>query len=406
MIDDPNFPAVPAPREHQALEQLVDLLRGARWRIQREGGAAGPHLLLSRGKHRYAVALKVAVESRRDRLVPLFAAAILESQAFARMSSGSRPLAVVMAPRLPDRVVHELLDYADRMAPGVAIGIIDLEGRVEMRGPGLDGLRSIPSRPPSLKVPAPSHQPFDMFSDLNQWMLKVLLAPRVPAPLLNGPRSMVSSAAELARIAQVSAPSAFRLVRHLKEGRWLDEVAPLRLVRIQELLRRWKIAYARPQREIRTRWLIPGRPEQQLRQALRRYNSDSPLHRAQPRDGRSPVAARTRVCLGLFSAAEALGVGHVHGAPQHVYVERPDPLVFDTLGLSVAQPGDPVHVVVRIPRWPRSLFRGAVDREGVLVSDVLQVWLDVSEHPARGDEQAEEIWKRVLGPVVDEGSMA
>jgi hypothetical protein len=235
-------------------------------------------------------------------------------------------------------------------------------------------------------------------------MLKVLLAPRLPAPLLNASRSVVSSAAELAEVAGVSAPSAYRLVRHLNEEGWLDEVAPLRLVRVQELLRRWKAAYARPQQEIRMRWLIPGQRERQLRQALRKYNSDGPPHPAQARDGRSPVAARPRVCLGLFSAAEALGIGHVHGALQHVYVERLDPLVFDALGLSIAQRGDPVHVVVRVPRWPRSLFRAAVDREGVLASDALQVWLDVSDHPARGDEQADEIWKRILRPVVDEGS--
>jgi hypothetical protein len=27
---------------------------------------------------------------------------------------------------------------------------------------------------------------------------------------------------------------------------------------------------------------------------------------------------------------------------------------------------------------------------------VLQVWLDVADHPARGASQAEEIWRRVL----------
>jgi hypothetical protein len=32
------------------------------------------------------------------------------------------------------------------------------------------------------------------------------------------------------------------------------------------------------------------------------------------------------------------------------------------------------------------VFRGAVTKNGVPVSDILQVWLDVSQHPSRGRE--------------------
>ena len=50
----------------------------------------------------------------------------------------------------------------------------------------------------------------------------------------------------------------------------------------------------------------------------------------------------------------------------------------------------------RIPENSESVFRGAVQRDGVPVSDILQVWLDVSSHPARGKAQAAEIRKKVL----------
>jgi len=30
------------------------------------------------------------------------------------------------------------------------------------------------------------------------------------------------------------------------------------------------------------------------------------------------------------------------------------------------------------------------------VSDILQVWLDVSQHPSRGKEQADLIWRKIL----------
>jgi hypothetical protein len=51
---------------------------------------------------------------------------------------------------------------------------------------------------------------------------------------------------------------------------------------------------------------------------------------------------------------------------------------------------------VRIPENPESVFCGAVQRDGVPVSDIFQVWLDVSSHPARGKAQAAEIRKKVL----------
>ena len=38
----------------------------------------------------------------------------------------------------------------------------------------------------------------------------------------------------------------------------------------------------------------------------------------------------------------------------------------------------------------------AVRRDGVMVADVIQVWLDVLNHPTRGQEQAEHIFRKVL----------
>lgn len=78
----------------------------------------------------------------------------------------------------------------------------------------------------------------------------------------------------------------------------------------------------------------------------------------------------------------------------------------DAIGLVKANVNDAAQVVVRIPQWPRAVFRTAVDRDGVLVSDVLQLWLDVSEHPARGAEQADDIWRSVLRHAFEPGDMA
>jgi hypothetical protein len=37
----------------------------------------------------------------------------------------------------------------------------------------------------------------------------------------------------------------------------------------------------------------------------------------------------------------------------------------------------------------------------VPVADILQVWLDVGSHPARGAAQAEQIRRRVLAPILE-----
>jgi hypothetical protein len=45
-----------------------------------------------------------------------------------------------------------------------------------------------------------------------------------------------------------------------------------------------------------------------------------------------------------------------------------------------------------------------VQAGAMAASDVIQTWLDVSDHPARGEEQAGFIYDRILGPVVERKS--
>ena len=57
-------------------------------------------------------------------------------------------------------------------------------------------------------------------------------------------------------------------------------------------------------------------------------------------------------------------------------------------------------MIVKQAPFPRSLFNAAVAREGMLVADVLQIWLDVSSSPARGEEQADLLRRKVLEKVI------
>jgi hypothetical protein len=175
--------------------------------------------------------------------------------------------------------------------------------------------------------------------------------------------------------------SAFRLLRQLEKERFLDSSgASIRLVRVERLLEHWQASVARSPREWPARWVLRSREQEQLRKALEQFGD--------------------RACLGLFAAARVLGLGHVEGVPAHLYAETIEPDAIRAAGLAEVLPGQQPDVILRIPREKESVFRGAVAVEGVRVSDPIQVWLDVSSHPARGREQADLVFRTVIKPMI------
>ena len=89
------------------------------------------------------------------------------------------------------------------------------------------------------------------------------------------------------------------------------------------------------------------------------------------------------------------------GVPPHVCVPRLDVAgVVAFKNVRPADPGEQPDFILRRAAAAQSVLRGAVRANGVTASDVLQVWLDVSNHPARGREQAADIRRRVLEPLI------
>lgn len=388
--------------EDEFEQLLADAFRQSGWNIQAKPlSDEGVDLVVAKGKSRYAVAVKKASEGRKDRLIPLLAQAVLHAQAAVRAESQRSivPLAVVGAPRIPESLVPEIRKFADQYAPGVAIGLVDEEGFRAFIGPGLDSL-NVPRARPRLVVSAPGPSSH-LFSDLNQWMLKVLLAPRIPREMISAPREEYRNASQLAKAAGVSVMSAFRFVRQLANESFLDDPEEvLKLVRIPELMRRWQAANLRPVHEIAMRFVIRG-SENQFRASLRSYASE--LKESSLRGSHRPRKIPPRLCLGLFAAADALRVGFVCGVPLYIYLEELNSEAIERLGLQPAEGDKAPDVYIRISWAPESVFRAAVERDGVPVSDILQVWLDVSSHPARGSAQAEQIRNKVLAPLFEDG---
>ena len=359
------------------------LLEEHGWRLKstsREAGAK-PDLVVRRGSVSYAVQLEAAAEGRGDRLVPLFAQAALQVMRSGRKNA--RRLAVVCAPRIPRVVADQVLAFAARYLPDdLAFGVFDFQGFAVFRGQGLDALDSAPAGPRRRVSVHRESRP--LFSDLNQWMLKVLLANELPEHLLSAPRGHYVNASQLARAAGVSVMSAFRFVEQLREEGHLHESASsLQLVRRARLFERWRAASDRAPREVPMRFRLPGNSERQLRK----------------------IVSGGGACLGLFAAADALTLGFVKGVPPHVYVERIQPVHLAMWqSLRRCEPGESPDFVMRQAPVPHSIFRGMVSVDGAAVSDVLQVWLDVASHPSRGAEQAELIRQRVLAPIISHGA--
>jgi hypothetical protein len=236
-------------------------------------------------------------------------------------------------------------------------------------------------------------------------MLKILIDASIPDSFLSVPHGQYRSGRQLAGAAGVSAMSAARLIRQLASEGFLDDRKDsLRLVRIEELIRRWRAASFRNAREIPARWIIPGGKDQLL-SAVRSHSSSMV---AKGYEAQRPKLSRfvqpaPRICLGLFAAAEQLGFKFVQGVVSHLYLERLHSDALRQLGLSVESAAERPDVYIRIPENKEAVFRPVVRHKGVPVSDILQVWLDVSNHPARGREQAEQIWKRLLAPSILKG---
>lgn len=401
-MSSPNHDRPGQPgREFESL--VVELFRRAGWRVEEQPDGGQADLLVESGGRKYVIQVKRSAENRPDRLIPVLSQGVLQAQSAARhLSKTVIPVAIIGSPYISPSVAEQVKRFAASHVPDVGIGVMDAQGFRSFHGFGLEKFNSERSVSSEAELPPQWESPSDLFSDLNQWMLKILLGQNLPESLLSIPRGEYRSGRQLAEAGGVSPMSASRFLRQLSSEGFLDKLkAPLRLVRVEELMRRWVAASYRSAREVPVRWMIRGGKDQ-LQSAVRSYLSR--LEDNRPRKGkqRSVRLAGTapRICIGLLAAADALGFGFVRGAAPHIYLEQFDAVALDQLGLSAPQSEGPPDAYIRIPENKEAVFRSTVRHNGVLVSDILQVWLDVSNHPTRGKEQGHEIWRRVLAPAL------
>lgn len=366
------------------VEQIRAALRKDGWKVDaQEQAASGQEGVIraTKKKRRFIFRIRCVTVSRRDALMGTMAQAVLESQHLARKAgAGSIGVAVVAAPKIKPKWIGEMNDYLSEVAPGQALGVIDAEGVSWFSHLDLLPLVSVPDPPRRARLLGRSlDPPTPLFTSLNQWLLKILLGQRLSPDYITVPREQIVHAEQLARVSKVSRMTSHRCLHALVQaGHLEDSKAPGDIQQADRLLRRWSNVVSESVREYPA-WLALRGAEEIFLDSLRGAKS-----------------LPTPVALGLFAAADRLGLGHVKGVPMHLYVKHWDAGVAAALALNPRSQGRPADVVVRIAAAPESIFKAAVIREGLPVCDAIQIWLDVTSNEARGAEQAEVIRRTAL----------
>lgn len=269
------------------------------WRvIEVCGDGKGTDLILtSPSAQTYYAVLKALPEGRADRAIPLFSQALLESRAHANARQDQlRPAVILWVRDASQPLVRKLVSFQKEYGNGEPLAILcDLLlyadfPELEAEHRTISTRRSAHTAPPRL-----------VFSDLTQWMLKLLLAADIKREnMITAPAKTYMTATELAREAGVAVMTATRLINALKEEGLIEFAPHLQIVQRSKLAHRWKATYVQPASSVPMKFLVRGlSEEQQLRKTLKHED---------------------RATLGQFAAANALRVGHVHGAITTLWV--------------------------------------------------------------------------------------
>jgi hypothetical protein len=366
--------------EFRPLYAFRDLFEGTRWRLTEIEGPenSGDVLLTSDPGQTYCAVLKSFNEGRADRLTGAFAQGLLEARSHAKKQQ-VRPAVLIWVNSASPTLVDRLVDFHKQYGDGEPFALLAKDGTEYVDFPGLRRSERPDARTASYRT---SHSaPLRLvFSDLTQWMLKLLLAVDIKRDdMIGADAARYRTATDLARAAGVSKMTATRLVNALKEEGFIESGPFLALVRRRKLAERWKGVYQTPSLAVPMKFLSPAPAKDQIVKLLKKEHGT----------------------LGMFAAASALGVGHVHGVPPTVWV--PNLMVAEQWRqVRRAREGESPDLILQQPSFPQSLQRGTVLRDGIPVTDIIQTWLDVSAHPARGAEQAAELEHGILANVIGE----
>jgi hypothetical protein len=211
--------------------------------------------------------------------------------------------------------------------------------------------------------------------------LRSLFAPRatrvVRALLVEPPRAWRLE--ELGRAAAVSLGHTHNVVKRLEQLAWVerDDTQRFRLVKPADLLEAWCEVYTYRVNEVTT-WLAAERVTRKfLAEVARVATAEGRRYAFTLNAGVSLVAPRLRVPV------------------VHCYLEGDPQAVARALGLQPA--GEPDANVLFLTPYDPGVFYGALEKAGLKVACLPQLYADLARYERRGAEQAEHLRREAMG---------
>jgi hypothetical protein len=228
----------------------------------------------------------------------------------------------------------------------------------------------------------------NLFSCNNQLLLKVLLLPGMNSRYWGGPSIKPSSINELSRFSGVPQPSVSSFVNLAEQEGFLKrESGGFVIQNCQELLDDWGFAIkSKARRAIGLRFLYPGESEEKFLHRLRLYCRN-----------RKEGADSAQVSVGGHLGCHLLGLGRSNVRQAVLYADGSVEDILSSLDLVEDQSQLPQLSLIA-DSGGKSVFRCAVETDGIQVCDVLQCYFDVRFSYARGREQADYMYEHVLKP--------
>jgi hypothetical protein len=348
-------------------------------------GRHQPDLIVSSAGSVVLIELKLARGPRISEVEGLFAKAVLSL----RRQAASRKqvlVAIVAISRFGKKLEQAVREYMEEFAPDIGWGLVDALDQSVLEIPELGVEVRHRGSLRQWDEPDSARRDRQLFTDLNRWMLKVLLLRNAPKELWGGPRHAPAHPTELAEIAQVSVSKAHRFASAFHaEGFLRKTKSGLRLVRVDSLLEVWlQDERYRSPRTVHVRPLVPSRDSPSSEQD---WSGESQL----------PRTAWGDAVLGGGIAAEIGDLLRIVGSfVPLVHVKIPFSNALQDWSLERCDTRDAQFVLNR-PLYPRSVFSGEVHRRrGAPVVDVWQIALDSVRTDPRGLEQADYIVQRVI----------
>jgi hypothetical protein len=360
---------------------LADLVDGfAPAREHRWVAVSRPHVVGRVGGVELLVEVKTVASPVVDDVLARLALGVL--QARRDVVGSASPMVAVVVPSLGKKVETAASRFMAEHALEVGWALVDHLGNARVVVPSLR--LDLEKRCARVATANPNRASVRLFSDLNRWLLKVLLLADAPDELWQGPRRPVLSASDLSQAAGVSPEMVRRFLNAFEEQDFLRRSPNgLRLVRRSALLELWRANEA-----------LDVRAGVAVQRMLRGSGAWQGLVA-------TPGFADAVVVAG-FEACRLLGILHAATpALPEVHAVLPISTIVNRFGLEECLPAE-AELVLLPPRHPASVLRGRLRREGLWVADPLQAGLDVLRHPARGHEQSEYVLKEVLGLEGDE----